>query len=267
MGKDRVIVKGGGDIASGTIQKLHKSGFNVLVLEIEKPTSIRRRVCFSEAVYNGEAIIEDSKSVLVETLEEIYDAWESGIIPIVIDSEGTLIDKIKPLVVVDAILAKRNTGTNINMAPITIGLGPGFNAGKDVHIAVETMRGHNLGRLIFHGYALKNTGVPGKIGGYDKERVIYSPCEGIISTFKNIGDIVTTKDILAIVNGQKIYASIDGVLRGIIRSESYVKESLKIADIDPRYDELDNCNTISDKARCIAGGVLEGILYMKSSKI
>lgn len=261
---DLVVVRGAGDIATGTIQKLHRSGFKVLILETKKPTSIRRTVCFSEAVYDGQATVEGSKAILVKNKEEILKAFENKLIPLVVDEEAKYIDIIKPYIVVDAILAKRNIGTNKNMAPITIALGPGFYAGKDVDVVIETMRGHNLGRLIFEGYALENTGIPGEIGGHSKERVIYSPSTGKIENMKDIGNIVHEKEIIAIIEGTEVRATISGVLRGIIRDGSYVKKGLKIADIDPRLSELDNYNTISDKARSIGGGVLEAILYLKN---
>lgn len=264
MSCDSVIVRGGGDIASGTIQKLHRSGFKVLVLEIEKPTSIRRNVAFSEAVYNGKTVVEGIKAVLVREKTEIIRAWEDGVIPVAIDKEAKLIDIIKPYIVVDAILAKKNLGTNRNMAPITIALGPGFNAGKDVDVVIETMRGHNLGRLIFDGFALENTRVPGEIGGYAKERVIYSPCHGKIKNVKTIGDIVEVGQIIAVVEKEEVRSGIMGIIRGIIRDESIVSKGLKIADIDPRLIELENFSGISDKARNIGGGVLEAILFLRN---
>lgn len=261
---DRVIVRGGGDIASGTIQKLYRSGFKVLVLEIEKPTSIRRNVSFSEAVYEGETIIEDCKAVLVKDKSEIIKAWEDGFIPVLVDSEGSFVNIIKPIAVVDAILAKKNLGTNMSMAPITIALGPGFNAGKDVNVVIETMRGHNLGRLIFQGFALKNTGSPGVINGYSRERVIYCPYDGVIKGDRKIGDIVEKGDVIAHIGDKEVIAEIPGILRGLIRDGTEVYKGFKIGDIDPRLKEIENYNSISDKARCIGGGVLEAILLMKN---
>lgn len=261
-----VVVRGGGDIASGTIQKLHRSGFKVLVLEVEKPTAIRRNVAFSDAIYNGETSVEGIKAVRVNNLEEIQKAFENEVIPIIVDSEGEYIKKVNPIAVVDAILCKRNLGTNKDMAPITVALGPGFNAGVDVDVVIETMRGHKLGRLIFDGYAMENTGVPGEISGYTKERVIYSNASGIIKNLKSIGDIVKKGDILALIGEIEVKATIDGLLRGIIKEGTDVYEGLKIADIDPRLKEIENYTTISDKARNIGGGVLEGILLLKNIK-
>lgn len=261
---DKVIVRGGGDIATGTIQKLHRSGFKVLVLETEKPTAIRRNVAFSEAVYEGETVIEGIRAVLANTPEEIEAVFREGFVPVAVDREGKLIDIFKPCVVVDAILAKRNLGTNRNMAPLTVALGPGFCAGRDVDVVIETMRGHNLGRLIFEGYAMENTGMPGEIGGYTNERVIYSPGDGIINNINKIGDIVKQGDTIALIDGLEVKAQISGLLRGIIKNGFKVHKGLKIADIDPRVQEIENYNSISDKARCIGGGVLEAILMMKN---
>lgn len=260
--KEIVIVRGGGDIASGVIQKLYRCGFKVLVLEIENPTCIRRAVSFSEALFEDEIEVEGITGVKVSDIEEIEDAWRNNKVPVIVDPKGSYINLLKPKAVVDGILAKKNLGTYINMAPITIALGPGFEAGKDVDVVIETNRGHNLGRLIFNGEAQADTGAPGNIGGYTKERVIYSPCDGVINNVREIGDIVKKEEPLAYVGDYIVRATIDGVLRGIIRNNSKVYEGLKIADIDPRLEERKNCFTISDKARTIGGGVLEALIYL-----
>lgn len=261
-----VVVRGGGDIASGTIQKLHRSGFKVLVLEIEKPTAIRRNVAFSDAIYNGESEVEGIKSIRVNNIEQINEAHNNNLIPILVDKNADIVKELKPLAVIDAILAKRNLGTNKEMAPITIALGPGFCAGKDVDVVIETNRGHNLGRLIFEGFAKENTGVPGVIDGFSKERVIYSEHEGYIKHVKNIGDIVKQGEVIALINESEVKASISGLLRGLIKEDALVNKGLKIADIDPRITEIENYTTISDKARSIGGGALEALLYMKNKK-
>ncbi|MCM0647006.1 selenium-dependent molybdenum cofactor biosynthesis protein YqeB [Clostridium swellfunianum] len=262
MFQELVIIRGGGDIASGTIQKLHRSGFKVLVLEIEKPTFIRRKVCYGEAIYEKEFALEGATAKLIKNINELEEVWMQGKIPVLIDKEGYSIEVLKPRIVVDAILAKKNLGTHIEMADITIALGPGFEAGKDVHAVIETMRGHNLGRIILSGCAIKNTGIPGEIKGFSKERVIYSPSNGIIKNIREIGDVVKKDDLLAYVEKDEVLATLDGVLRGIIRDGSFVNKWLKIADIDPRLSEKENCFTISDKARAIGGAVLEAILYL-----
>ena len=266
MNNDIIVVRGGGDMATGTIHKLHRCGFKIVILEIENPSSIRRAVCFSEAVYDNKTIVEDVVCEKANNIDEVYSILDKGNIPVIIDPCGEYIKKLNPLVVVDAILAKKNLGTNKDMAPITIALGPGFCASKDVDIVIETMRGHNLGRLIENGYAKENTGVPGEIKGVSKERVIYSSASGIISNVKNIGDIVKKGEVIAYIDKTEVKASIDGVLRGLIRDKSNIKSKFKIADIDPREEEVKNSFTISDKARTIAGGVLEAILYLKQKQ-
>lgn len=266
MEKDLIIVRGGGDIASGAIQKLHRSGFKVLVLETDNPTAIRRNVAFSDAVYNGKSEVEGIKAILIKNLKELEEAFDNNLIAVAVDPKGEYIEKMKPLAVVDGILAKKNLGTNKMMAPITVALGPGFEAGVDVDIVIETMRGHNLGRLIFEGFAIENTGVPGAIAGFSKERVIHSKAEGIIENIKTIGDIVKAGEVIAKVGDEPIYASIDGLLRGIIKNGFLVNKGIKIADIDPRLKEVENYTTISDKARNIGGGVLEAILLIKNKK-
>lgn len=261
MFKQIVVFRGGGDIATGAIHKLHRSGFKVVVLECAKPTAIRRKVCFSEAVYDGETSIEDTKARLVQNKDEIEQCFLENVIPVLVDPEGKLITELRPDVVVDGILAKCNIGTHINMAPLTIALGPGFVAGTDVTAVIETMRGHNLGRIILQGEAMTNTGTPGVIAGLSKERVIYSTEEGIIKNQCKIGELVEKGQSLANINEVEMKATITGVLRGIIRDGSYINKGLKIADIDPRKEEQANCFTISDKARSIGGAVLEVILW------
>lgn len=255
-----VIVRSGGDIASGVIQKLHRTGFRVLILEIEQPTSIRRTVCFSEAVYNGKMEIEGITSIFVKNIVEIYHAWANDYVPIIVDPKGEYIEKFKPIAVVDAIIAKRNTGMHKGLAPITIGMGPGFMAGNDCSVVIESNRGHNMGRLIFEGSAEPNTGMPGNIAGYTTERVLKSPDDGIITLEYDIGDTVKSGDVIAYVNGQSINSKIDGIVRGLIRGGTFVTKGFKVGDVDPRIDQIKNCNTISDKARAIGGAVLEAIL-------
>ena len=199
-------------------------------------------------------------------LDEINKMFEERVIPVLIDPMAECTQILNPVALVDGILAKKNYGTNRGMAPVTIALGPGFTAGKDVDIVIETMRGHNLGRLIYEGEAMTNTGVPGNIGGFTKERVIYSEYEGVINNIHEIGDIVKKGDILAKIGGNEVYASIDGVLRGMIRDGFYVTKKFKIADIDPRKDEQKNCFTISDKSRSIGGAVLEAVISSMKKK-
>ena len=257
-----VLIRSGGDISSGIIQRLYKCGFKVIVLEIANPSSIRREVCFGEAVYRKKMTIDGITSVLVNNIDEMEKALEIGEIPVLIDEEGKYIEKLRPFVLIDAILAKKNLGTTIDMAPVTIGIGPGFYAGKDVHAVIETKRGHHLGEVIYEGEAIKNSGIPGNIGGFTKERVIHSKWEGNIENISKIGDTVKKGQVIARINGNDVLATIDGILRGIIRDGYYVTEGFKIADIDPRMDEYENCFTISDKARSVGGGALEAMLTL-----
>lgn len=259
---DLIIIRGGGDIATGSIQKLYRVGFKILILEIEKPSAIRRKVSFCEAIYDGESIIENIKCVYCKSMEEIENCWKNKVIPIVADPEGKYIEMLKPDIVIDAVLAKKNMGTSIDMAPGVIGLGPGFDAGKNCHIAIETMRGHNLGRLIFSGPTMANTGTPGIIKGVGKERVIYSENAGIIKNISEIGDIVEKDQVIAKIGENSVKATISGVLRGIIRDGYKVPEHFKIADIDPRKEEQGNSFTISDKARAVGGAVLEAVFCL-----
>jgi len=261
-----VIVRGGGDIASGIIHRLHRAGFKVVVLEIENPLTIRRKVSFSEAIYAEETEVEGVKGVLAKNLDDIKDILKKGFIPVYIDPKGDIIKELKPLAVVDAILAKRNLGTTKGMAPITIGVGPGFEAGVDVDLVVETQRGHNLGRVINRGKPAENTGIPGEVMGYREERVLRATGDGIVKSFYKIGDKVKIGDIICQVGESQVAAEIDGVLRGIIKEGLYVHRGLKIGDIDPR-NIVEYAFTISDKARAVGGGILEGILYLRKERV
>lgn len=258
-----VIIRGGGDIASGTIHCLHNVGFKVLVLETQNPTSIRRQVSFSEAVYNGETTVENVKARKINHSSEAESLWEEGQIPVLVDPLCSSLQKFSCDVLVDAILAKKNLGTNRKMAPITIALGPAFEAGVDVDLVIETNRGHNLGRIIYSGFAEPNTGVPGEIGGQSTLRVHYSLSDGVFQHCAQIGNLVNEGDVIAHVDSTPIKAQVNGFIRGLFRDGQEVSKGLKIADIDPRSKEAVNCFTISDKARNIAGSVLEAILYLE----
>ena len=273
--KDLIVVRGAGDLATGTIHRLKKAGFRLLVLEAEHPAAIRRQVALSEAVYAGSAREEDVEAVRMdvdlaekknrkELLEqEMERIWKKDGVPVLVDPAGLSIAALRPAVVVDAILAKKNLGTTKEMAPLVIALGPGFTAGEDVDVVIETKRGHNLGRVIRSGRAVPNTGIPGIIGGYGKERVMHAQAEGILRNAASIGDIVEARAVIAEIETENgtvpVEASLSGLLRGLIRDGYPVTKGFKIADIDPRKEELQNCFTISDKARCIAGSVLEVI--------
>ena len=266
-----VIVRGAGDLATGIMYSLYKAHLKVIVLETQYPSSIRRRVALSEAVYDGESKVEDIESVLVKSYEEALNIIANQNykkIPILIDPNCDILKNIKPTFLIDAIIAKKNLGTNKSMAKYTIALGPGFTAGKDCDIVIETMRGHNLGRMYLEGEAIPNTGIPGNIGGKEAERVIHASSDGIIENVKNIGDFVKEKEVIAYINNNnekiEVLAAFDGLLRGIIRDGFKVHKGLKIADIDPRKSEYDNCFTISDKARNLGGSVLTAMMYLYS---
>jgi len=265
-----IIVRGGGDMATAAVHRLWRAGFRVLVLEAECPAAIRRQVAVSEAVYEGTACVEGMAAVHIASLEDMQAVFDAGSVPLMVDPRGEAIAALQPDVVVDAIIAKENLGTRMDMAPLTVALGPGFVAGRDVHAVIETMRGHNLGRIIVKGAAAPNTGVPGKIAGYAAERVIHAPQAGVLRNKRSIGDYVQQGEIIAEIETETgivaVRASITGLIRGLIRDGYPVTKGFKIADIDPRREEYANCFTISDKARCIAGSVLELVCsqYMKA---
>ena len=294
-----IICRGAGDLVTGIIHRLHRAGHRVIALETDYPAAIRRQVSFCEAVYDGSAAVEGVTARLVPALADaesdtetysgindtpaahiVSEKWDSsaieavleaGEVPLLIDQKGESIALLKPDVVVDAIIAKKNLGTTINMAPLVIGVGPGFTAGKDVHLVIESMRGHNLARIITDGMAQPNTGVPGNIAGFTSERVIHAPAAGYIHDVRKIGDIVQKGDEIARIYPDKesydnalseyvpVNATITGIIRGLIREGYYFRKGFKIADIDPRESEITNCFTISDKARSIAGSVLEAV--------
>jgi selenium-dependent molybdenum hydroxylase system protein, yqeB family len=269
-----IICRGAGDLATGIIHRLHRAGFKVLALETKKPAAIRRQVSFCEAVYDKEITIEGVKARLITSLDEMDEVIKHGVVPVIVDPKGESIAKLRPDIVVDAIIAKKNFGTFMDMAPLVIGVGPGFTAGEDVDIVVETMRGHNLARIIDKGQALVNTGIPGNIGGYTSERVIHAEAYGFIKNICHIGDVVKKGDEIARIyekydnntsesgfQGEyvPVNSTISGIIRGIIRDGFEVTEGFKIADIDPREGELKNCFTISDKSRSIGGSVLEAV--------
>ena len=256
-----IIIRGAGDISTGTIHRLFRAGFPVLALETDHPSAIRRQVAFSEAVYDGTATVEGVTAVRIPEAAEAEAVLKQGRVPLLVDPAGKSIRELKPDVIVDAILAKKNLGTRMEMAKLTIALGPGFEAGKDVHYVIETMRGHDLGRIIDSGCAIPNTGVPGIVAGYGTERVIHSPAAGVFRPRKGIAEAVQAGETIGnVIAGDEVIpvqTKIPGILRGIIRDGFPVSKGFKLADVDPRLEEKKNCFTISDKARCIAGSVLE----------
>lgn len=263
--KKLVIVRGAGDLATGTIHKLARCGFPVIALERDNPSVIRRAVSFANAYYEDGVSIEGIKAVCVHDAQSARKLAFEGVIPLLIDERADSVYALRPDIVVDAILAKRNVGTDMDMAPVVVALGPGFVAGIDCHAVVETNRGHNLGRVMFEGSAEPNTGVPGVIGGYGYERIVRAPESGTIRTSANIGDAVIEGEVLGYINESPVIAPLTGVLRGLIHDGVAAIAGRKIGDVDPR-NKPEYCGTISDKSRTVAGGVLEAVLTLLYNK-
>ena len=256
-----VLIRGAGEMASGVAHRLHQSHFRICMLEIPHPLAVRREVSFCEAIYEGEKEVEGVWAKLISTPEEIQPIWKKGKIPILIDPDGRKARNfLKPDVLVDAILAKKNLGTKMRDAPLVIGLGPGFTAGKDVHAVIETNRGHNLGKMILKDAAEPDTGIPGDVGGFTVERVLRAMKKGIFRPQRSIGDRVNKGTVVAVVDDFPVIAKLSGIVRGLLREGVEVKKGMKVGDIDPR-GKREFCFTISEKARAIGGGVLEAILY------
>ncbi len=255
-----ICIKGAGDLATGVALRLFRSGMTkIVMLEVVAPLAVRRSVAFSEAVYLGEKIVEGLPAVRVDELDHVRAAWRAGRIPVMVDPDWTIIDEMPFHVVVDAVIAKHNLGTRLKDASLVIGLGPGFSAGQDVHRVVETNRGHGLGKVIRHGQAQANTGIPGAVMGYTRQRVLRAPQAGVFNTHLDIGDLVPKHHVIGQIQGVNINAQLGGVIRGLLRDGTSVERGTKLGDIDPRSD-ASLCNTVSDKARALGGGVLEAIL-------
>ena len=261
----KIWIRGAGDLATGIALRLYRSGFDIIMSDTAVPTTVRRTVAFSPAVYTGETQVEGITGKLCENISMIDTVIESGCIPVIVDPSGEIMKEYKPDIIVDAIIAKTNIGTKITDADIVIGVGPGFEAGVDCHAVVETKRGHNLGRVIWSGSAYPNTGVPGNIGGYTVERIIRATADGVFKAKVNIGDYVKAGDLLAYCDETPVYANIDGIVRGLLQDGVKVKTGMKSGDVDPRA-EKEYCFTVSDKASAIGGGVLEAILSKISGR-
>ncbi len=257
----KILIKGAGDIASGVAVRLSHCGFEIVMTDLERPTSIRRTVCFSEAILRGTFTVEDVTAAVAEDVGAVPAILGRGQIAVLADPDARCLSALKPDAVVDAILAKQNLGTAITDAPIVVALGPGFTAGVDCHAVIETMRGHDLGRVILSGSAQPNTGIPGSIGGFTTERVLRAPRDGVFTEVLHIGDLVKQDECVATVDGEPIRSAIAGVIRGLLPTGTPVHRGMKSGDVDPR-GVLTNCETVSDKARAVGGGVLEAILFL-----
>jgi len=257
----KVLVRGGGDLASGAVYRLRRAGMQVVVTELAQPLVIRRAVAFAAAVYEGVVEIEGIVGRRVESLDEALAVLGREEVAVLVDPQAAIIVEWQPDVVVDAILAKRNLGTKITDAPVVIGLGPGFVAGVDVHAVVETKRGHYLGRVLLEGSATPDTGIPGDVMGYTVERVLRAPRAGVLRARKQIGDDIAEGEAAADVNGSPVVAQIGGVIRGLLADGLNVTEGMKVGDVDPRGIR-DHCFTVSDKALAIGGGSLEAVLRL-----
>jgi xanthine dehydrogenase accessory factor len=270
---DLVVVRGAGDLATGCILRLVRAGFRVAALETPQPSAIRRTVCLSEAIYQGRAEVEGVAAVRVATAADLLEALAhcgpAGPVPVLADPQCAALGVLEPMALVDAILAKRNLGTRIGMAPVVVALGPGFEAGVDADAVIETNRGHDLGRVLLAGRAEPDTGTPGLIAGRGRERVLHAPVAGTAENLRRIGDHVRAGEPVLRISGPDgeaaLTAPIDGVLRGLIRTGFPVHAGMKVADVDPR-GQREHCFTVSDKARAIAGGVLEAILMLGSRR-
>jgi xanthine dehydrogenase accessory factor len=255
----KIVIRGAGEMASGVAHRLYSAGFRkILMTEIAKPLSVRRTVSFSEAVYEGETGVEGVRGALVDTVDELPVIWEENMVAVIVDSAGNSVGELKPDVLIDARMLKKQTSLTGKETPFVIGIGPGFTAPVNVHAVIESNRGHDLGRVIWNGSAEPFTGIPGSTKGFTVERVLRSPKAGTIQHVKHIGEIVTKEDTILYVDEIPVCASIDGVLRGLIREIS-VEKNEKIGDIDPR-GQVAYCYSISDKAQAIGGGVLEAIM-------
>ena len=260
-----ILIKGAGDLASGVAVRLAHCGFPIVMTDLPHPTSIRRTVCFSEAIINGSASVEDVTSEFASDVSCVGAILARGHIAVLADEKADAVRSLHPDVLIDAILAKRNLGTTLTDAPVVIALGPGFTAGVDCHAVIETMRGHDLGRVITSGAAQPNTGIPGSISGFTTERVLRAPKDGIFREIKHIGDLTERGETVAEVDGEPIPASIGGVIRGLLPSGTPVFAGMKCGDVDPR-PMIEHCYTVSDKARAVGGGVLEAILMLQKER-
>jgi xanthine dehydrogenase accessory factor len=288
--KPLALIRGGGDLGTGVALRLHRAGWRVIITELLQPLVIRRTVAFASVIYDGSIEVENTIGLCIHADQierEAETCWAADQIPVVVDPDRIAAAQLYPIAVIDAIMAKRNRGTQIGDAPIVVGLGPGFTAGVDCHAVIETQRGHNLGRVYYRGAALPDSGTPGNVGGQDTQRVVRAPVDGVFYAQRKIGDRLKAGDVigrvitvdvsltdsaawrLAAIDrdasqplGIVVKTKIDGVLRGILHDGLKVSANTKIADVDPR-GEVENCFTVSDKSWAVGGGALEAVLYLR----
>lgn len=259
-----VLVRGGGEMASGIAHRLHQCHLRILICEIAAPTSVRRTVSFADAVFTGRQTLEGVEAIRIASVTEAPDTWKRGAIPLLVDPDADLGRTLAPAVLVDAIMAKRGSTTQIGDASLVIGVGPGFIAGQNVHAVVESNRGYHLGRVIWRGGAEPDTGVPAPVAGHTEARVLRAPCAGRFRAILSIGDRVAAGEIVGEIAGQPVRAAIAGLLRGLLHDGVQSQPGMKLGDVDPR-GEREYVDSISDKARAIGGGVLEAILHAHPS--
>jgi len=260
-----ILIKGAGDLGTGVAWRLHKAGFPVIITELAQPLVVRRTVAFASAVYEGAITVEGITARRADSFDAVQHLLDAGIIPVLVDPTTRAREIFAPDVLIDAVMAKHNTGTRITDAPFVIALGPGFTPGVDCHAVIETKRGHNLGRVWWDRPAEANTGIPGEIGGKSAERVLRAPCDGVVKGVKQIGDEVRAGQVIALIGKVDVRAPFDGILRGLVHDDLMVKTGMKIGDVDPRANR-EHCFTISDKALAIGGGALEAVLTWMNTK-
>lgn len=254
-----VLIKGAGDLGTGVAWRLHRAGFPSIITELAQPLVVRRTVAFASAVFDGAITVEGVTARRAQSSDEARKFLDDGIIPVLIDPETNAREFFKPLISIDAVMAKRNTGTHITDASFVLALGPGFTPSVDCHAVIETQRGHNLGRVLWNRAAEPNSGVPGEIGGKSLDRVLRAPCDGKIAGQKKIGDALSAGEVIARVDNGQVYAPFNGILRGLLHDGIQVQAGMKIGDVDARI-QRENCFTISDKSLAIGGGALEAVL-------
>jgi len=254
-----VVIRGGGDLSSGVTIRLHRAGLRVVITELQQPQVVRRLVSFAEAVYRGETHVEEVSARLVKDDRDLARALDSKVIPVIIDPDGAIIGRQHPEVVIDGRMLKRPPEYGMDIARLVIGLGPGFTAGVNCHAAIETNRGHFLGRVLWQGSPQEDTGIPENVLNHRSERVIRAPRAGQMEAFTEICDHVEPEQLVARVDGEPVYAQFGGVLRGMIHTGTWVEKGQKIGDVDPR-DKPEFCRLVSEKSLAIGGGVLEAVL-------